>query len=64
MRILIDEDDPAFRRFLEEILANWGYEVVVAEGGNKAWQAVESRNAPRLAILDWMKIFLLGGLHA
>ncbi|HET7238851.1 MAG TPA: response regulator [Terrimicrobiaceae bacterium] len=54
MRILIAEDDPAFRRFLKEILVNWGYEVVVAEDGNEAWQALKSRDAPRLAILDWM----------
>ena len=54
MRILIAEDDPAFRRFMEEILVNWGYEVVVAADGNEAWQALKSRDAPRLAILDWM----------
>jgi DNA-binding response OmpR family regulator len=54
MRILIAEDDPAFRHFLEEILGNWGYEVVVAEDGNEAWQALQARDAPRLAILDWM----------
>jgi CheY-like chemotaxis protein len=54
MRILIAEDDLAFRRFLEEILVKWGYEVVVAKDGNEAWQVLKSREAPRLAILDWM----------
>lgn len=54
MRILIAEDDPAFRHLLEEILVNWGYEVVVAEDGNEAWQVLGSKDAPRLAILDWL----------
>jgi diguanylate cyclase (GGDEF)-like protein len=54
MRILIAEDDPSFRRLLEDILANWGYEVAVARDGNEAYQILSSENAPQLAILDWM----------
>ncbi|MGB9081791.1 MAG: diguanylate cyclase [Desulfuromonadaceae bacterium] len=54
MRILIAEDDPSFRRLLEDILANWGYEVAVARDGNEAYQILLSENAPQLAILDWM----------
>jgi DNA-binding response OmpR family regulator len=53
MKVLIAEDEPAFRQLLEEIVANWGYEVVVARDGNEAWQALTSEEAPRLAILDW-----------
>jgi DNA-binding response OmpR family regulator len=54
MRILIAEDDPVFRQILEEILVKWGYEVVVTRDGNEAWQALKSKDAPRLVILDWM----------
>lgn len=54
MRILIAEDDQSFRRLLEEKLAMWGYDVVVAENGDVALQILQSENPPRLAMLDWM----------
>jgi len=54
MRILIAEDDPVFRHLLQEILVKWGYDVVVAQDGNEAWQALMSGDAPHLAILDWL----------
>jgi diguanylate cyclase (GGDEF)-like protein len=54
MRILIAEDDPAYRQLLKEILVKWGYDVVVARDGNEAWQALLDKDAPQLAILDWM----------
>jgi two-component system cell cycle response regulator len=53
MKILIAEDDPAFRHLLQEILIKWGYEVIVSRDGNEAYQILLSENAPRLAILDW-----------
>ena len=53
MRILIAEDEPAFRQLLEDTLARWGYEVVVSRDGNEACQILQSENAPQLAILDW-----------
>ena len=53
MKILIAEDEPAFRHLLEDILVKWGYEVVVAQDGNEAFQILKSENAPKLAILDW-----------
>jgi len=54
VRILIADDDPAFRDLLKERLAKWGYEVVIAENGNEAWQVLQADDAPSLAILDWM----------
>jgi len=53
MKILIAEDDPAFRDLLESLLVKWEYEVVVARDGNEAWQTLQKSDAPRLAILDW-----------
>jgi two-component system cell cycle response regulator len=53
MKILIAEDESAFRNLLEEILVIWGYEVVVARDGNEAYRILQSENAPKLAILDW-----------
>jgi two-component system sensor histidine kinase/response regulator len=54
MKILIAEDEPAFRHILEEVLVKWGYDVVAAQDGNEAWQALNSKVPPQLAILDWM----------
>lgn len=60
MRILIAEDDPSFRRLLEEKLAMWGYDVVVAENGIAALQILQSDDPPRLAMLDWIMLGMEG----
>ena len=54
MRILIAEDEPIPRLLLSTALAEWGYEVVTAEDGDQAWQALQAPDAPRMAVLDWM----------
>lgn len=53
MRILIAEDDPVSRCFLEATLVKSGYEVTVTCDGHQAWEALE-RDTPAIAILDWM----------
>ena len=53
MRILIAEDDPVSRCFLEVSLSKWNYEVISTCDGNEAWEAFQ-REAPAIAILDWM----------
>jgi diguanylate cyclase (GGDEF)-like protein len=54
VKILIAEDDPVSRRILEAKLVKWGYEVLVTSNGDEAWRALQSDDAPTLAILDWM----------
>lgn len=54
MRILIAEDNRMHRTVLRENLVHWGYDVVEAENGEQAWDALQRENAPRLAILDWL----------
>jgi CheY-like chemotaxis protein len=54
VQILIAEDDVVSRRALEATLNKWGYQVQVAKDGTAAWEALQSDNAPKLAILDWM----------
>lgn len=53
MKVLIAEDDPVSRLLLGKILVGWGYDVVVTRDGNEAWQALQPKDAPQLAILDW-----------
>lgn len=54
MNVLIAEDEPVSRRLLEILLHKWGYQVTVATNGNEAWEALQAKDAPRIAILDWM----------
>jgi len=54
MRILIADDDAVSRRLLERTLQEWGYEVVVASDGEEAWVGLAGKNAPQMAVLDWM----------
>ena len=52
--ILVAEDDPMFRKILESWLTTWGYRVVVAEDGAKAWDILQQEHPPELLILDWV----------
>ena len=54
MKVLIAEDDLISRRLLEEHLRRAGFEVVATPDGGAAWRALNAKDAPRLAILDWM----------
>ena len=54
MKILIAEDSHVSRRLLEAQLQRWGHEVQVTADGDAAWEAIQQKDAPALAILDWM----------
>lgn len=54
MKLLVAEDDLVVRRLLESFLERWGYEVVPALDGGRAWEILQSEEAPRLVVLDWM----------
>jgi len=53
-RVLAAEDNPVFLSMLRTMLTRWGYDVVTVSNGSDAWQVLQSPDAPRLAILDWM----------
>jgi eukaryotic-like serine/threonine-protein kinase len=53
MKVLIADDDKLWRKLLSQNIHKWGYEVVTAENGQKAWDILQERGAPRVAILDW-----------
>ena len=54
MRVLAAEDNPVFQSMLRTMLTKWGYQPVIARSGTEAWRVLESEDAPRLAVLDWM----------
>jgi len=59
MRILIAEDDRSSRRLLTIHLKTAGYEVVEAEDGQKAWDALTQEHF-RIVITDWMMPMVSG----
>ena len=52
-RILVVDDEEDVRSFLCSLLEDHGYEVEVAEDGNRAWRAIEAQR-PDLILLDLM----------
>lgn len=53
-RILVAEDDAVSRELISARLTKWGYEVVVTQNGSEAMAELRKKDAPALAILDWM----------
>jgi len=51
MRILVADDSSLYRTMLKTLLEEWGYEVVLASGGEEAQRILESGNPPQMAIL-------------
>lgn len=57
MKILVAEDDAVTRKLLESTLGRLGLDVIAVADGTAAWTALETlkgKDAPELAVLDWM----------
>jgi DNA-binding response OmpR family regulator len=54
MRVLLAEDDPVSRHLVKRLMVDWGYEVIEATDGEKAWEIMRGPGAPRMAVLDWV----------
>ena len=52
MKILIADDDQLMVKALREMLGNWGYEVIVRSDGTTAWELLQEKDAPALALVD------------
>ena len=53
MKILVADDSPTIRAFLQDCLADCGQEAILARDGNEAWQTMTQPDAPHICILDW-----------
>jgi len=53
IKVLIAEDDAVSAKILQKNINDWGYEVVMANDGKKAWTALQNEGT-KLAVLDWM----------
>ena len=60
LRVLIADDDPIARRFLESAVSRAGYEPVVVSAGDEAWRVLGAEDGPGVAVLDWMMPGLTG----
>ena len=60
LRILIADDDPIARRFLESAVSRAGYEVTAVSDGDEAWRVLSGPDAATVAVLDWMMPGLTG----
>ena len=60
MRVLVADDSATSRAMLRTALSHWGYEVVLAEHGAEAWEALAQPDAPPMAILDWVMPHMTG----
>ena len=52
--VLIAEDDPIFRHVLQSWLQRWNYRVTAVGNGLDAWKALQEKDAPKMAVLDWI----------
>ncbi len=53
MKLLIAEDDLTSRTMLAVIVQNWGFEPIMVEDGEAAWQVMQGAEPPRLLLIDW-----------
>jgi len=59
VKALIAEDDAFFRKMLQQLLAP-NYQVESVADGIRAWDALQQKDAAKLAILDWVMPGLSG----
>ncbi len=53
MRLLIAEDDVTSRAILAAVTKNWGFQPIVVEDGEAAWQELQKPDSPDLLLVDW-----------
>ena len=52
-RVLLAEDETVTRRLLEAQMTRFGFDVVSVADGLRAWEVLQSPDAPSLVVLDW-----------
>jgi len=53
VKLLAVDDDRTSRTIIDFMAQKWGYEVVLAEDGEAAWDILQQADAPLLMLIDW-----------
>ncbi len=53
MKILIADDNSVIRTLLCGLIEQMGHQVIAVTDGNEAWDILNKKNPPQIAILDW-----------
>jgi two-component system, cell cycle response regulator len=53
-RLLVVDDSPIYQHLIAAHLHEWGFEIVSATDGAKAWEILRRPGSPVLALLDWV----------
>jgi two-component system, cell cycle response regulator len=53
-RVLVVDDSPIYQHLIAAHLREWGFEIVSATDGAKAWEILRRPGSPVLALLDWV----------
>lgn len=54
MKVLVADDENSTRELLAKWISSWDYQVVLAKDGNEAWEILNDKDPPRIALLDWI----------
>ncbi len=54
LRVIVAEDDASSRHLLQYFLKQWGFDSSVASDGTQAWDLLQSKDVPTIAIFDWV----------
>ena len=57
---MVGDDDRASRDLMQYLLGRWGFNPQMARDGVQAWEILQERDKPTLAVLDWLMPGLSG----
>jgi CheY-like chemotaxis protein len=52
-QVLVADDDPVYRQFLESSITKWGFPVQTTSDGEEALRCLLADHGPKVAIVDW-----------
>ena len=54
LRVIVADDDASSRHLLQHFLNQWGFNPEVASDGTQAWDLLQAKDVPTIAIFDWV----------
>lgn len=63
MKVLLVDDDPIIIMTIESHLKKWGYDPVIANSAEQAWEIMQQPDAPLMVIIDWVMPAGMNGIE-